>query len=192
MLRLCLWISWQFKSNSVTDPLLYDSLVRQFQTPAEREAEGRAKGYSRVLEGSLLRGEARLEAMAKTYVPGDSSESYNPEASARSSVRSQQNTTFSVEADLAPKPETKAEARERWEEFLRDRFIHGKDEDFEYAKVDENDEFDVLERKDQEEAWFDDEDPEWVTDKGDQEEDESGVGGRRERKIEGQTGIQDF
>ncbi|KAF4306082.1 hypothetical protein GTA08_BOTSDO14184 [Botryosphaeria dothidea] len=39
----------------LADPLLYDRLVRRFQTPAEREAEGRAKGYSGVLEADLLR-----------------------------------------------------------------------------------------------------------------------------------------
>ena len=49
---------------SEADPLLYDELVRQFQTPAEREADGKAKGYGRVLEGSLLRGEARLAKTA--------------------------------------------------------------------------------------------------------------------------------
>ncbi len=54
----------QFLTTTLADPDLYDTLVRQFQTPAEREAEGRAKGYSRVLEGSLLRGEARLERLA--------------------------------------------------------------------------------------------------------------------------------
>src|SRR5690348_16678192 len=46
------------------DPLLYASLIKQFQTPAERQADGRAKGYSRVLEGDLLRGEARLQQLA--------------------------------------------------------------------------------------------------------------------------------
>lgn len=131
--------------------------------------------------------------MAQTYVPGDSSGSSNPAGPPGDAARSQLSIAFSVEADLAPKPETKEEARARWEEFLRDRFVHGGDEEFEYARVDENDEFDVLERKDQEDAWFDDEDPGWASEEGgEREEDEVGVGGGRERKIEGQTGIQDF
>jgi hypothetical protein len=33
----------------LADPLLYDRLIRRFQTAAEREADGRAKGFSGVL-----------------------------------------------------------------------------------------------------------------------------------------------
>ena len=123
--------------------------------------------------------------MAKTYVTVDPSGSSIPMTSSGSAGKSHEDTSFSVEADLAPQPTTKEEAKEQWEEFLRDRFIHGRDEDFEYAKVDENDEYDVLERKDQEDAWFEDEDPGWAS-----EGDGGGVGS--ERRIEGQTGIQDF
>ncbi|KAJ4298418.1 hypothetical protein N0V88_003448 [Collariella sp. IMI 366227] len=42
---------FQSGEHELADPLLYDFLIRRFQTPAEREAEGKAKGYARVLEG---------------------------------------------------------------------------------------------------------------------------------------------
>src|SRR6201994_2017952 len=52
-------------SLELADPLLYDRLVRRFQTPAEREAEGRKKGYSGVLEADLYRSEAKVAALAR-------------------------------------------------------------------------------------------------------------------------------
>lgn len=43
------------------DPLLYNRLIRRFQTAAEREEEGRKKGYGGVLEAELWRVEAERE-----------------------------------------------------------------------------------------------------------------------------------
>ena len=69
---------------------------------------------------------------------------------------------------------TREEGIELWREFLRERFIRGGDEDFDYAKIDANEELDGVVRRDEEEGWFDDEEPSWE-------------GG----KI-GETGVQDF
>lgn len=104
----------------------------------------------------------------------------------------------SLNAELTPPPKTREEGRAQWEEFLRDRFIRGEDGDFEYARVDEDDEFDVLEREEREEAWFEEEDPGWAT--GDEGEGEGGGGGsedgeggkRTEKVLHGETGVQDF
>ncbi|AEO61079.1 hypothetical protein MYCTH_38152 [Thermothelomyces thermophilus ATCC 42464] len=144
---------FQSMEHELSDPLLYDFLIRRFQTPAEREAEGRAKGYARVLEGSLLRGEERLAKLR--------------------------------EQTLVPPPRTREEGRAQWEEYLRDRFIRGEDDDFDYSLVDDNEEYDVFERVDREEAWFEDEEPQWAT------SDEEGGGGK-EKILQGETGIQDF
>ncbi|KAL2183540.1 hypothetical protein L209DRAFT_694418 [Thermothelomyces heterothallicus CBS 203.75] len=144
---------FQSIEHELSDPLLYDFLIRRFQTPAEREAEGRAKGYARVLEGSLLRGEERLAKLR--------------------------------EQTLVPPPRTREEGRAQWEEYLRDRFIRGEDDDFDYSLVDDNEEYDVFERVDREEAWFEDEEPQWAT------SDEEGEGGK-EKILQGETGIQDF
>lgn len=147
------------------DPLLYDRLVRKFQTPAEREVEGKAKGYSRVLESSLLRGEARLADL----------KSSTDDTSTAEPARD-----FTTEADLS-KTKTKEEGLQRWHEFLTERFVRGHDEDFDYSLIDDNEDYDVMERRDAEEAWFDEEDPEWASDAGE------GV-----QTARGQTGIQDF
>lgn len=85
---------------------------------------------------------------------------------------------FAVDAE---KPTTKEEARERWEEFLGERFVRGRDEDFDYGEVDGRDELDVLERRDEEDAYFDEEEPGWAS--GDE---------KGEKRLEGETGIQDY
>ncbi|KAK4443719.1 coiled-coil domain-containing protein-domain-containing protein [Podospora aff. communis PSN243] len=172
-----------FKSseNELADPLLYDTLIRRFLTPAEREADGRAKGYARVLEGSLLRGEERLAKLSREEeARGSGSQSQAPSsACAPAGV---------VSVDDLPPPKTKSQGREQWEAFLRERFVRGEDEDFEYVRVDMEEEYDVLERTEREEAWFDEETPEWVGEDGE----EGGKGERPERILTGETGVQDF
>lgn len=61
------------------------------------------------------------------------------------------------------------------------KFLRGEDEDFDYRAVDENEEWDEVERRENEEKWFDEEEPEWVDD---EEKAAEGTGG--------DTGIQDF
>ncbi|RMD39896.1 hypothetical protein DV735_g5240, partial [Chaetothyriales sp. CBS 134920] len=51
----------------LADPLLYDRLIRRFQSAEEREAEGRLKGYTGVLEADLYRSEAKLAALRYPY-----------------------------------------------------------------------------------------------------------------------------
>ncbi|KAI1650870.1 coiled-coil domain-containing protein-domain-containing protein [Daldinia loculata] len=209
--------------HELADPILYDALIRHFQSPAEREKEGREKGYSRVLEVDLLRGEAKLAQITASSIASSSQESSlptEPSTAGRPSwlpkpaaedtdpfIREYANggdglgddgSGASVSGDgaetklkgLPRRPETKEEGRGRWDDFLRRRFVLGRDEDFDYSTVDENDEFDVLERREQEEAWFDDEDPDWASDLV---EDQGGGDGKLgEKRLEGETGIQDF
>jgi hypothetical protein len=89
---------------------------------------------------------------------------------------------------LSTPPTNKQEAAERWQEFLRARFVRGGDEDFEYDSVDQNEDFDTLARRDEEEAWFDDEDPGWASTGADGEERQT----RPERVLHGETGVQDY
>lgn len=184
------------------DPDLYDKLVRKFQSPAEREAEGRSRGWGKTLESSLLRGEARLDRIASSYT-GDS---ILPSASSSraSNGRGRDNTNFGIDVDLVDdKPVTKEEGRAAWDEFLRERFVRGGDEDFDYSKVDGDEDLDSLENMDREEAYFDEEEPEWADD-SEEEEAEIDLNGeknseqrdrqrpKRERVLLGQTGIQDY
>lgn len=214
--------------------------MRRFQTPAEREAEGRAKGYARVLEGSLLRGEERLAKLEESRLgpadpdfetPGSPPEEQkgeadgavgrgrdgdgdgdvdmlsapqDPQGIASQATSVAENTTThaftafrSLETEMAAPPRTRAGGRQQWEAYLRDRFIRGGDDDFEYARVDGDDEYDVLERAEQEDAWFDEEDPSWASDSPAASSNSSsgaGAHGRRpvERILTGETGIQDF
>lgn len=203
------------------DPLLYDTLIRRYQTPAEREAEGRARGYARVLEGSLMRGEERLARLA-----GGGSRPGRPESMLRQSTSGAGAASASVVSPLAalggvdetlPPPETKTEGHAQWTHFLRERFIRGGDEDFEYAAVDGNDELDVVERVEREEAWFDEETPRWDLEEEEEEEEACGdeardgsvdidmdregedgegeegrMARRKEKELQGETGVQDF
>lgn len=153
------------------DPLLYDRLVRRFQTPAEREAEVRQKGYAGTLEADLLRSEAKLsEARAQSL---ESEVMYT-------------RTTQGEIISTAPEDEalTRPEATERWQEIMTERFLKGEDKDFDYRAVDENEDYDdrKAEERDFEDDWFDDEQP-----------DSSPREGEAEKVIlEGETGIQDF
>ncbi|KAI1457299.1 coiled-coil domain-containing protein-domain-containing protein [Annulohypoxylon moriforme] len=207
--------------HELADPLLYDALIRRFQTPAEREKEGRTKGYSRVLEVDLIRGEAKIAqltsatfaanittapqdpslgpsaAAAETWIPKPASED------ADAFIREYANGTDGFGDDgsgsgsgsgaeagikgLPRRPETKEEGRERWNDFLRRRFVLGRDDDFDYQIADENDDLDVMERREQEDAWFDDEDPGWASDPA-----ENQGGGDGGKTLAGETGIQDF
>lgn len=108
-------------------------------------------------------------------------------------------TSFSsLSASLTAPPRTRAEGRAQWRAFLRDRFVRGEDEDFDYAGlVDGNDEYDELERAEREEAWFDEEEPAWASSAGEEGgEDGDGDGGGRGKRVErilrGETGVQDF
>lgn len=70
-----------------------------------------------------------------------------------------------------------------WHMFLADRFVHGKDDEFDYSTVDTNDDYDSLARGDAEEAWFDDEEPSVLA----EDEPETSKSPRQ-----GDTGVQDF
>ncbi|KAI1765764.1 coiled-coil domain-containing protein-domain-containing protein [Hypoxylon sp. FL1150] len=207
--------------HELADPLLYDALVRRFQSSEEREKEGRTKGYSRVLEVDLIRGEAKLAQLTSASTSESQSQSQDAPSSAtapwlpRSAttdadafIREYASGTDGLGDDgngnpstsgassgvkgLPRKPESKEEGRERWDDFLRRRFVLGRDEDFDYRGVDENDDLDVMERREQEDAWFDDEDPDWASDSAGDQANQASNEKQREKKLEGETGIQDF
>lgn len=72
-------------------------------------------------------------------------------------------------------PTTKEEGLERWKFEMTVRFLRGEDPDFEYGAVDGSEEYDDVEKREEEERWFDGETPEWE---------------RTPRESE--TGVQDF
>jgi hypothetical protein len=52
-------------SLELADPLLYDRLIRRFQTATEREAEGQRKGASGQIASDLWRAEAKKDALSQ-------------------------------------------------------------------------------------------------------------------------------
>ncbi|KAL7928997.1 coiled-coil domain protein domain-containing protein-containing protein [Trichoderma chlorosporum] len=156
--------------HELADPVLYERLVKRFQTPAEREAEGKAKGYSRTLEADLVRGETNLSnvyqakdqagrAQEYTKVPGDGGAGTN-----------------AWDADA----ENKEHGMQLWHAYLEARFVDGLDEEFDYEKVDDNYKYDTMAIQDAEDAWFDNEEPSWVD------------GDAQFAVRLGETGVQDF
>ncbi|PKY06668.1 hypothetical protein P168DRAFT_316657 [Aspergillus campestris IBT 28561] len=152
----------------LADPLLYDRLIRRFQTPAEREAEGRAKGFSGVLQADLCRSEAKFDALAHP----------DPHAT-MSYTRGPHGEILAEDRDEIPGSKEEGEKAWRWEMTMR--FLRGEDDDFDYTAVDENDEYDDW--SDVQDQYFDDEEPEWAVEGG-----EADVRSR----LQGETGIQDF
>jgi len=153
----------------MADPLLYDRLIRRFQSPEQREAEGRAKGFSGVLQADLMRSEAKMEALA------------HPDPNAMFSYRRGPNGEIIAE-DQDDIPSNKEDGEKRWQWEMEIRFLKGADYDFDYKTVDENDEYDDW--NEAQERYFDEEEPEWLVDDAGREQDSS--------KLQGETGIQDF
>ncbi|KGO68881.1 Protein of unknown function DUF2052, coiled-coil [Penicillium italicum] len=153
----------------LADPLLYDRLIRRFQTTQEREAEGRAKGFSGVLETDLLRSEAKMDAIS------------HPDPNAMISyTRGPDGEILAEDRDEIPPNKEEGERLWRWEMGLR--FMQGNDSDFDYETVDQNDDYD--DHTDEQDQYFEDEEPEWVVD---------GTHGDDARpNLQGETGIQDF
>jgi hypothetical protein len=159
--------------------LLSARCVRRFQSAAEREADGRAKGYSGVLEADLYRSEAKLAALKGRDQDGEpvASSSSEPSLPFVSYVRGEDGEVLPEDPDEVPK--TKEEGFERWKFEMTLKFLKGEDPDFDYKDVDESGEWDEIESKEEQERWFDEEEPEWV--------EEEGV-----ETVGGETGIQDF
>lgn len=150
-----------------TDPLLYDRMVRRFQSAAEREADGRDKGYSGILEADLMRSEAKIEAL--NHPDPNSPLIYRRDASGAISL---------VEQDEEDRPKTKEEGLSKWREYVEMRFLRGEDQDFDYKLVDEDERYDDLDwdRREREESYFGQEEAEFVG----------------EGEKEGETGVQDY
>ena len=62
--------------------------------------------------------------------------------------------------------EDKVKLREEFSNIMRQRFLEGEDEEFDYATVDTNDEYDNLEIlcQDEQDKYFDEEKPEMISD----------------------------
>lgn len=84
-------------------------------------------------------------------------------------------------------PASEEDGKQRWSKEMEMRFIRGDDMDFDYAMVDENEGYDDrgVEERDEEERWYEDEEPAWTTAVGPNETAD-------EKALTGQTGVQDY
>jgi len=150
-------------------------MIRRFQTPTERESEGRSKGYSGVLEADLCRSEAKMEALA------------NPDSSLALIYRRGPDGEIIAE-DSDDIPLSKEDGMKRWRDAMEQRFVRGEDLDFQYTTVDDSETYDdrSIEDREEEERYFAEEEPEWVLDQAGASQ------GEKPTKLEGETGVQDF
>ena len=128
-----------------------------------------------------MRGESRLERMAADYAgggpaPAGRRDGTNGETAAAGGGGGEE-TPAALDASVSAPAADAAEGRSRWEGFLRDRFVAGADDEFDYARVDRDEDLDVQARADDEDRWFDAEEPGWAG------EADAGAG---------ETGVQDF
>lgn len=180
-------------ANRTADPVLYDKLVRQFQTPAEKDADDTAKGYGHVVEAALRRGEATTGLAAQAVARSTGGSQHGDGMSLPGEGRGQVPRLEAEWADLSTPPSNRAEAADQWREYLRARFVRGGDTDFDYATVDEDEDYDTLARRDAEDAWFEDEDPEWVSTEAFEEARQDTERQSQSRpQLQGETGVQDF
>ncbi|KAJ5238883.1 hypothetical protein N7468_003502 [Penicillium chermesinum] len=157
----------------LADPLLYDRLIRRFQTPEERKAKrprtgGFASRFAGILEAELMRAEAKMEALA------------HPETTMFSYTRGPNGEVLPEDSEDIPA--TKEIGLEEWKWEMGFRFVQGNDREFDYKTVDENDEYDDWnEELDQR---LEDVEEEWIV--GD-------LRGEEARAMaKGETGIQDY
>jgi hypothetical protein len=156
-------------SLELADPLLYDRLIRRFQTASEREAEGQQKGFSGQMVTDLWRAEAKKDALAQPDPNSLFTYSRGPQGQI-------------VEEEKDDIPMTKEEGRAWWVDEMTQRFLRGGDDDFEYAKVDGNHNYDPLElERDLQDAYFESMESDFDSD-----------GEGKEKVLTGETGIQDY
>jgi hypothetical protein len=156
-------------SLELADPLLYDRLIRRFQTAAEREAEGRRKGASGQIAADLWRAEAKKDALSQPDPHSLFTYNRGPDGQI-------------LEEDKDDIPMTRDEGRAWWVDEMTQRFLRGGDEDFEYKDVDGNTKYDHPEQeRDLQEAWFESMESDFDSD-----------GEGKEKILTGETGIQDY
>ncbi|KAF2745557.1 hypothetical protein M011DRAFT_372190, partial [Sporormia fimetaria CBS 119925] len=153
----------------LADPLLYDRTIRRFQTAAEREAEGRSKGFSGVMATDLWRAEAKKQALQEPHPHSLFTYSRGPGGEI-------------LEEDKDEVPMTKEEGKEWWVDEMTQRFLRGEDRDFDYREVDGNWRYDdPEEERDIQEAYFESMESDFDTD-----------GEGKEKVLTGETGVQDY
>ncbi len=124
-----------------------------------------------MLEADLWRSEAKVDALA------------NPDATSMRYTRDASGEIVAEEKDEVPP--NKEEGLQRWHKEMELMFLRGEDPDFEYVAVDEDEAYDNkgIEELEEQEKYFDEEEPTWLGPDQDLETTDGPTG---------QTGVQDY
>lgn len=156
---------------SKADPLLYDHLVRRWQSGAERASQRQDQGFVRAWVADMNRGDARLEALEKrdgsVVVREDDDGAVNTELVTDDTSRT------------PDAPRTRTGDYEQWTSQMAIRFVAGRDKDFDYAAVDTDDALDDSPESlmDKDMAHLDAQEPEFLV---------------PQDELKGETGVQDY
>lgn len=123
----------------------------------------------------MYRSEAKLSALAGIHDEGSPKVSRNQPKQHVTYVRGPDGQVLPEDPDEIPV--NKEEGIRRWRHEMTMRFLRGDDYEFTYKEIDESDEWDLIEGREEEDKWFDEEEPHWTDYDG---------------AKSGETGIQDF
>lgn len=181
------------------NPLLYDQLVGKYMTEAEKKERDKMSAknmtFVRILMEGIERDESEKKRMEQASLEEDAAEESEKEKSKHNIDLSRPSSSSWGEIREEPgpsmwgeivEPNRKRKAPERLvhiaakernllrEEFITtmyQNFLDGKDDDFDYNDVDNNDKYDNIDilSKDEEEKYFDSEDPEDTPANGNQQ-----------------------
>ncbi|KAM6427565.1 coiled-coil domain-containing protein 97 [Liasis olivaceus] len=145
------------------DPLLYEQYIGQYLSDEELQALGNCKlEASCSLSGVLLDSYQEQVIQQRLQVQQEQEEACKEEEE-EDSDHDSEDQAFDPDADeWVPNEGEKAFLREEFTSRMYQRFLDGKDLDFDYSEVDENPDFDNLDivSRDEEERYFDGEEPE--------------------------------
>lgn len=147
------------------DPLLYEQYIGQYLSDEELQVLGSCKlEASCPLSGVLLDSYQEQVIQRRLQIQQEQEEACGEEDEEDDSdVDEAEATALDSEMEeCALDEEEKALLREEFTSRMYQRFLDGKDRDFNYSEVDENPDFDNLDivSRDEEERYFDGEDPE--------------------------------
>ena len=148
------------------DPLLYDTMIRRFQSAAEREDAGREnRTESRFsLANHFLQGIDRVEMTQRKAKAFDARTKGIDSSDVDRQAQMWQAYEDGVD-NWVTHSTNEMDAKERnkvmFEKVIRERFLAGLDEDFDYRTVDNNEAYDDMDvvRRDEEDSYFDQESP---------------------------------
>ncbi|KAF2265116.1 hypothetical protein CC78DRAFT_553203 [Lojkania enalia] len=176
-------------SLELADPLLYDRLIRRFQTDDEREVKGCNQGLEAVIARERGRVEGKQDLLQFTpphsrfvYKLGFDDILGEDKDDVLESMDNNGNSLKNQDEDNDAMAESKEEGKAWWVDEMTQRFLRGGDENFDYTTVDGNHKYDhPEEERDIEDAYFDSMDSDFDTD-----------GEGKEKVLTGETGIQDY